>query len=65
MANLGRLAQEEGNLASARAWYERAAAAGSTHAMIERGRLDQKIGDVDGAGDWYQRAVDAGSNGGM
>jgi len=62
MYTLGLLAEEEGDVAGARTWWEPVAAAGNSDAMYGLGNLADGEGDVAGARDWWERAAAAGNS---
>ena len=51
-----------GDVAGAREWYERAANAGDSDAMVNLGDLLKQSGDVAGAHQWWQRAANSGDS---
>lgn len=61
MKNRGKLAYQNGDVASARRWWQEAAAAGNTDAMSNLGVLAQQDGDSARAQEWFEKAASAGN----
>lgn len=72
---LGLISEDNGNITEAKKWYEKAAIAGSTKAMIElaqtyydplnRNHQSKSKGDRQLAKKWYQRAANFGNSDGV
>lgn len=61
MKNRGKLSYQSGDIATARRWWEQAAAAGNTDAMSNLGVLAQNEGDPARAHQWFEQAATAGN----
>lgn len=61
MKNRGKVAYENGDVATARLWWERAAVAGNTDAMSNLGVLAQNEGESARAKQWFDKAAAAGN----
>jgi hypothetical protein len=61
MKNHGKTAFQRGDVATARDWWEKAAARGSTDAMSNLGVLAQNENNPALAQEWFQKAADSGN----
>lgn len=61
MKNRGKLAYQNGDVATARHWWEQAAVAGNSDAMSNLGVLAQQDGDSARAQEWLEKAASAGN----